>query len=156
MLKDFTKEDLQKLATAEYIDFQESQVESTYESMQNWSDKQWALFEHACEDLDTVEEINNLNDIDTDEIYFNGEHLLVLTDSEADDIWDERLESYLNECVMPEIPDYLQSYFDVESWKRDAKYDGRGLSIAGYDGNENEYFLKYEDGQEAEIYIYRV
>jgi len=61
------------------------------------------------------------------------------TDSEADAAWDQSLESYIDDCIMPEIKDEnLRNYFDCEKWKRDAKFDGRGHSLSSYDGNEIE------------------
>lgn len=63
---------------------------------------------------------------------------LVLDDSEADDAWDESLDSYLEECIYPELPSNMAQYFDSEKWKRDARYDGRGHSLSSYDGDEIE------------------
>jgi hypothetical protein len=62
----------------------------------------------------------------------------VLTDSEADDEWDKSLDSYLDECILPELPKNMKYYFDEERWKEDAKSDGRGHSLGRYDGEENE------------------
>jgi hypothetical protein len=60
------------------------------------------------------------------------------TDAEADEAWDQALDSYLEECVLPELPDFARSYFDEERWKSDARHDGRGRALASYDGNELE------------------
>jgi len=68
----------------------------------------------------------------------------VLTDDEADILWDEYLENYIDECL--EIPEHLEFYFDREAWKSDAKMDGRGHSLSGYDGCEHE---------SGEFFIYR-
>lgn len=73
------------------------------------------------------------------------------TDDEADSAWDASMESYLDECVLPELPETAKRYFDRESWKSDARYDGRGHSLSGYDGNENEVEV---DGET--YYIYRI
>ena len=62
----------------------------------------------------------------------------MLTDDEADDRWEEELQMYIDECIIPELPDFAARYFDEEAWKRDARFDGRGHSIARYDGCENE------------------
>lgn len=61
---------------------------------------------------------------------------LVLTDDEADEKWDEELDRYIEDCL--DIPENLRFYFDDEKWKSDAKMDGRGHALSGYDGNENE------------------
>lgn len=81
--------------------------------------------------------------------YYNEEYE-VLTDEEADDRWEEELGMYIEECIMSEVPDWLQNYFDEEAWKRDARFDGRGHSISRYDGYENE-----EKVNNTYYYIYR-
>jgi hypothetical protein len=60
---------------------------------------------------------------------------IVATDDEADDLWDARLDSYVDE-ILEEFPKAYRAYFDREAWKKDAKHDGRGLSLNIYDGNE--------------------
>jgi len=76
---------------------------------------------------------------------------LVCTDDEADDRWEDSLQSYIDDCIMSEIPEYLQRYFDEEKWKQDARYDGRGHSLASYDGEEFEETIEGET-----FYIYRI
>jgi predicted GTPase len=67
----------------------------------------------------------------SDEIFEYGrQEYLVLTDDEADAKWDEELENYIDECILSELPEKYQPYFDRESWKRDAKFDGRGHSLS--------------------------
>jgi len=68
----------------------------------------------------------------------DGAEYAVGTDGEADDAWDQSLDSYLDECIYPELKGMLANYFDSEKWKRDAKHDGRGHSLSSYDGNEIE------------------
>jgi hypothetical protein len=59
------------------------------------------------------------------------------TDEEADEAWDQSLDSYLDDCgVLDSMPENLRPYFDRDAWKRDARFDGRGHSLASYDGNE--------------------
>lgn len=75
------------------------------------------------------------------------------TDSEADEAWDQSLDSYIEECITPEIEKLevgnLSAYikFDEEMWKRDARMDGRGHSLSSYDGNEDEA---------GDFYVYRL
>lgn len=77
---------------------------------------------------------------------------LVLDDMEADDAFDNSIDNYIEECVLPEIPKQYQAYFDDDSFKSDCKLDGRGQSLSPYDGEENE-------GQDPEskeyFFIYR-
>jgi len=73
---------------------------------------------------------------------------LVLTDAEAEQRWDDSLESYIDDCL--EIPKHILPYFDREAWKSDARTDGRGHSLSGYDGCENS-----EEVNGTTYYIYR-
>ena len=79
-----------------------------------------------------------------------GGEVLVVTESERDERWDENLESYIDECILPELPEMAQQYFDYEKWKRDARFDGAGHCLSHYDGVEHEYKFG-----EHWIYIYR-
>ncbi len=55
---------------------------------------------------------------------------------------------YIEEIVLPEIPQHYHLYFDEESWKRDARVNGdKASALASYDGNE------YEQNN---YYIYRI
>ena len=82
-------------------------------------------------------------------IYGNAAYL-VLTEEEADAKWEDTLNSYIEECILPELPEHFINYFDEEKWKRDARCDGRGHALARYDGNEYEQQV---DG--VWYYIYR-
>lgn len=76
---------------------------------------------------------------------------LVLTDDEADTAWDESMQHYLEELVLPELPEQARRYFDEDAWKEDAKQDGRGHALGQYDGEEREIMI---DGEW--LYIYRI
>ena len=101
---------------------------------------------------------DSFNDFEFDDnntfILGNGEYeevYKVLTDNEADDAYEEDLDYYIDEIILPEIPEQYHYYFDTEKWKDDARLDGsRGNSLASYDGVENE---KMVDG--TTYYIYR-
>ena len=118
--------------------------------MLEWDSKQWVVFEYFNEDVTLVEDISDL-DIDTDEFDINGETVLCLTDSEADDRWEEELDHYIDDCILPDIPEWVRNYFDEEKWKDDARFNGRGEAISRYDGRENE--IKVDDEW---FYIYRM
>jgi hypothetical protein len=113
------------------------------------------------DDEDTAERMLALriseDDFDSDFTYVDGSTLtlgkreyLVVTDEEADELWDQDLDHYLEECVLHELPEAAQMYFDREKWKRDARMDGRGHSLNRYDGNEES-----EDIGGVTYYIYR-
>ena len=70
-----------------------------------------------------------------DVVKIGGWEYRVLDDDEREDAYEEALENYLDEVV--EGAD--GPYFDREAWKKDARMDGAGHFLAGYDGNENEY-----------------
>ena len=82
---------------------------------------------------------------------YYGQEFYVLTDDEADEEWDRRLDNFLEELVYPKIPEHLRGYFDDEAWKEDAKTDGRGHTLSSYDGCEYE-----ETVNEVTYFIYRV
>lgn len=77
---------------------------------------------------------------------YGREEYAVGTDEEADEAWDQSLDNYIEECILPEVDKLtegngnLGAYikFDEEMWKCDAKMDGRGHSLSSYDGNEEE------------------
>ena len=56
------------------------------------------------------------------------------TEEEADEAWDQADEAW--DQALDSMPENLRPYFDREAWKRDARIDGRGHSLASYDGNE--------------------
>ena len=60
------------------------------------------------------------------------------TDEEADDAWEKALESYWDEIIEPEVPDFIRNYLDYDKWESDAKMDGRGHALSSYDGCETE------------------
>ena len=103
---------------------------------------------------------NNLaevEELDIDDCY--DVDYYVLTDEEADEKWEESLDSYIEECITPEIERLSEGAgnlgyyvtFNEEMWKRDARMDGRGHSLSSYDGNENE-----ETVENTTFYIYRI
>jgi hypothetical protein len=106
-----------------------------------------ALSQHLeCE----VDEITQSKYDDNVYEFGKDQEYLVVTDDEGDEYWNEDLENYIDECILPELPEQYHNYFDSESWKADARYDGRGHSLNRYDGTE------YEEEVEGETYyIYR-
>ena len=79
---------------------------------------------------------------------YGREEYRVLTNDEAQDAWDELIESYIDECVLHELPEQYRNYFDNDAFKRDCSFDGRGDTLASYDGAEIEL--------ENDFYAYRV
>ncbi|MCK9282548.1 MAG: antirestriction protein ArdA, partial [Melioribacteraceae bacterium] len=81
---------------------------------------------------------NDLEDIKINETNceVQGVYYLAGTDDEMDSAWDDELENYLDECVLPDLPENMRNYFDRESWIDDAKQDGRAHVLNRYDGCE--------------------
>jgi hypothetical protein len=104
-----------------------------------------ALCQHLeCEPDELTQEAHTHYDLT---VYSYGkEEYAVGTDEEADTAWDQSLDSYIEECITPELDKLsenagtLGNYvtFNEEMWKRDAKMDGRGHSLSSYDSNEEE------------------
>jgi hypothetical protein len=118
--------------------------------MTDFSPKVRALSAHLDVNYDTISECKYDDNMfeSTDE---PGEYL-VLTESEREQAADEALENYIDECILPGVPESFRNYFDREAWKRDALMsDGYGHTLAYYDGNEDECQI---DGEW--YYIYRV
>jgi hypothetical protein len=110
---------------------------------------------HAVDHRDTLREAAQglpIQDRRTSVPTDDGEYL-VLTDDEADEMWDEQLDNYIDECILAELPKGVaRNYFDRAAWKRDARHDGRGHSLSSYDGNEDKI---YDEEDEETYYIYR-
>ncbi|MEK6880344.1 MAG: hypothetical protein AABY22_12080 [Nanoarchaeota archaeon] len=101
-------------------------------------------------DLTLSETLNDIEE-ESDEIFKYGEkEFFVLTNDEADTKNEEYIDNYIDESILHELPQRYQIYFDNEAFKRDARIDGRGHNLAGYDGNEEEQYIESEW-----FYIYR-
>ena len=136
---------LKQFLNEDFFIFEDKAYEGTLDEAEE-------LFSHMDGDI-TFEDFLGRTFVEVEEIdgddYRND--YLVLTDSEADKKWEEALDSYLEECVYDTIPDWIKGYFDEEAWKRDARMDGRGHSLATYDGHEH-----YETIENEEFYIYKI
>lgn len=88
--------------------------------------------------------------IDDENYAVDGSEYRVLTDEEADEANDESIQNYIDECILPELPEQYRYYFDDEAFIRDARMDGRGHNLNYYDGTE--YDTKVND---TWYYIYQ-
>jgi hypothetical protein len=121
-----TLEDFNEFSGANYEDIE--YIDENNEKFITWLEENTKLL---------TEELT-VNPYDNNLIEYGDQEFLVVTDDEADQLWEERLDNYLEECIYPELPDNLVNYFDDEAWKRDARFDGRGYSLSSYDGIEYE------------------
>ena len=142
---DFDENDSYYVANREDYDTDEEYQQAQAELDEEKAEARDEAIKEVTDELDSI-----MNRYGNTYEYYNGEYL-VLTDSEADDEWDSALDNYIDEIIMPEIPDHLQNYFDEEKWKCDARCDGRGHILATYDGCEYE-----EEVNGTTYYIYRV
>ena len=139
-LKKFNNEDFFILNSEKAY---EVTIESAEEAHKEWEQEteNGLSFEEFCEEqLAEVEEIGE----------YEGDYL-ICTDDEAQDRFVQCLQDYIDDCIMPTIPESLRYYFDDEKWMRDAEIDGRGHTLASYDGEENEVIV-----DEETFYIYRI
>lgn len=114
-----------------YNDMVDGALSNLRGDIESYDSKIVALAEYVDCDLSEIhvgirDNVFTINDCDW----------LICTESEADEEWDASLDNYIEECVLPEIPEQYQGYFDSEKWKRDAQTDGRAHSLALYDGEE--------------------
>lgn len=113
-----------------------------------FEDKAVALADYLGCSLESVADIAT----DTYESEDEPGEYRVLTDREADEAFKESVEQYVEDCVLSQLPEQYRYYFDTERFIRDVELsDGRGPSLASYDGAENEAQV---DG--TWYFIYRV
>ena len=74
-------------------------------------------------------------------IHVGGAEYLVLDEVGREEAWEDYLDSCLDDGC---IEGANGPYFDREAWKKDARMDGAGHSLASYDGNENEYHVGHD------------
>ncbi len=111
------------------------------------NDKIKVLSQHLDCDIKEIK----VSSYDDNVFDYGKQEYLVVTDSEADERWEEELNSYIDEIVLSEIPEHYHNYFDYEKWKNDAKQDGRGHCLDRYSGAEN-----FETVDNETFYIYRL
>ena len=95
--------------------------------------------------MEKIQALANYLDINVEEITDNHSYFetpegdyMVLTDYESDVAWEASIDSYIDECILPELPERYQMYFDRKQFHYDAQMDGRGHSLSTYDGIEHE------------------
>lgn len=135
----------------------------------NYDDRAIALYQHLFGDEMTGNEIieidlfSDRNEptaelmeklksfLDDSEELINNHDYMVYTDDEANEAQTESIQCYINDCILPEIPEAYRYYFDSDRFIGDAEQDGRGHALAHYDGEEIE-----EKVNGTDFYIYRI
>ena len=126
-----------------------------YESVEDIDEDNKPFLNWLQENATLLEDEIQQSTYDENLFEYGSEEYLVVTDEEADELWNEDLENYIDECILHELPKSYRQYFDREAWKSDARYDGRGHSLNRYDGNEYEETVYNEYGERKDYYIYR-
>jgi len=88
--------------------------------------------EEINEAVDDFDETSQTHDIP-------GQEVRILNEAEREEAIEETLDNYLDECILPELPESMRGYFDAEKWKRDARMEGAGHLLNSYDGTEHEH-----------------
>lgn len=109
-----------------------------------------------CEHFGCTEEEVEVDNYNGCCFNYNDCEYLILTDDEADEEEKERLDDYLENCLLPELPEWCHRYFDEEEWYKDNKGWDRPSWISSYDGEETEVSVKSEEGNSVYFYIYRI
>lgn len=92
-----------------------------------------AIAAHLSVPADTIDETKY------DTYAADGCEYRVLTSQERDDEIEAQIENYIEECILPEIPEAYRGYFDTDAYKRDVHCNGEGDSfISSYDGAAHE------------------
>lgn len=134
-------EDFNEFSGSNYKDTEE--IDADNKPFQNWLDENAELLDdEIIEDYD-----NNFS--------YGSEEYLVVTDEEAEELWDEELEYYIDELILPDLNERYHNYFDREAWKLDARMDGRGHSLNRYNGSEGEEKVEVNFNEYEKFYIYR-
>jgi hypothetical protein len=136
LLDEIDAKEIERIGAEDVSDADEAEILALIRKEYSEEDAEKILALALEEDI-TVTELSDISGCDTN-FSFGGRDWIVATDSEADDLYDQYLDSYLEECVLPELPEIAQRYFDKEAWKIDARMDGRGNSLGRYDGKECE------------------
>ena len=101
-----------------------------------FDDKVMALAELLKVEPSLVSQVGGEFEVDGDK---DQASYKVLTDDEADEAWEDSLDNYIEDVIMPEIAEPYQMYFNEEAWRRDARINSyRGQELSHYDGSEEE------------------
>lgn len=115
----------------------EEATEAVYDAFGAYTEKIVALALHLEIDFEEAQRIE-VSSYDDCVFEYGSKEYLVCTDSEADEKWEEDLDNYIEDCVLPEIPEAYRDYFNDQRFKDDCRQDGREHSLARYDGHEHE------------------
>jgi len=61
----------------------------------------------------------------------------IVPEADIDDAFKEYAEQYVDDCILPTMPESTRRYFDMEAFIEDLQVDGYGI-MSSYDGNYEE------------------
>ena len=102
------------------------------------------LYYLHTEENETEEWFDDLND--TERTHYgegsvieqgNAEYA-VISDDNVEIAFDNAIDDYVDEFVLPKIPAAYSRYFDLEAFTKDCHHDGLGHTLSSYDGGDNE------------------
>lgn len=135
------------LATVDSKDYMSPDyTQEQIELMQQWDNKQWAIFAYFDSDESLIEPISDLDISSLETVEIGKQELWVLTDDEADDRHYDSVEQLVEDELGRDH--WLLNFVDIE---RIVREDDRAGSLASYDGRELEFDVNGET-----LYIYKV
>ncbi len=143
-------EDLETNLSGKFVDpFENSDLTHQYEDvLECFSTVHEAIALAKCLDID----LENVSDEGCGHGYSaEGCEYICCGEEDALEMAEESLSSYVDECILPEVPENYRDYFDTDKFIRDCiRDDGLGHVLASYDGCENT-----ENYSDNTFYIYR-
>ena len=94
-------------------------------------------YDHLLGDI-TTELLEKISDLGGNCFKYGTQEHRVLTTYEANRRWEEDLDMYLDDIILPNLDKPYWQFFDQVAWKKDYKQWGRAHSISEYDGREDE------------------
>lgn len=133
----YTISDVMKWGRELQMDYKE-----LLEMVSEWNNYQWAVFAYMDFDPCWITDIYDM-EFNRNYVEISDFDLLVADEYDADKLHYERCSALVDD----EIPEYLSSYFDYDSFADD---QNRGEMLASWDGIEHSYHVNNEW-----IYVYR-
>jgi len=124
--------------------------ETTEEALEAWY--QSLTTDDLDEDQQKIVALMEVADLDWDESEkaIDDCDYYVYTEEQADEAFEEAIDNYIDDCVLSEIPPHYRNYFNRDAFMKDCLMDGKGHTLATYDGEE-----LYTTVLDTEYYIYR-
>ena len=119
-----------------YSNLAEKQIQHNFKKLEK-NEREQIIIEFLNLDVEEWEHVTTCN-YNEFLIEYGKNQYLVVDDDEAENLWIEDLENYIEECVICEIPENYKQYFNNDKFIEDCKIDGRANSLNRYDGTEEE------------------